>query len=236
MRRRDQGVLYDSEGIRLEVLDFRRSADRFVLGKPPRDGMPQRALVKLSVDGRSEQFWIQGIEETRDGQPLSRIERHMVEGDHRRVALTLRRDTLDLGFETFLHEFDRRLDPGSDTVSHFSSAVDFIDPDRPGEKLNDAPVRIALNEPASVSDPASGRCYRLYQASYGGPFRRGQPGYPGTRLGKAGPDEVFMSVLSVNYDPGRPLKYAGTLLVVFGFVMVYSMRGRGRKSEMMNDE
>ncbi len=94
-------------------------------------------------------------------------------------------------------------------------------------------MRIALNEPASVTDPASGRCYRLYQESYRGPFLPAiRDILAGVQAGRG--EGVFLSVLTVNYDPGRPLKYAGTLLVFFGFPMVYWTR-KGKRG-MMNDE
>ena len=147
----------------------------------------------------------------------------MVAGDGRRVALTLRHDALDLGFLVHLHEFDRRLDPGSAMPSEYSSRVDVVDRHAPGDKLAEN-VLITLNEPASVSDPKSGRCYRLYQSSFQGPWRRGEREYHRQLGDNTTRDELFLSVLSVNYDPGRPLKYAGTLLIVAGLVIVYYMR------------
>ena len=235
LTRRDNGVLYDSEGIRLEVLDYRRSAHPLKLGEPGREAVPERALVRLSVDGRSEQSWIQGIAPAANDQPPGTAERKVVQGSRRRVSVTLRHDNFDLGFEVRLHQFDRRLDPGSETVAHYSSLLDIASPDPPEERLAENVV-VTLNEPASVSDPTSGRCYRLYQASYFGPFSPGEPGYPRGRRDKTARKELFVSVLTVNYDPGRPLKYAGTLVMVAGFLMVYSMRGRGRKPEVMNDK
>ena len=42
-------------------------------------------------------------------------------------------------------------------------------------------------------------------------------------------DQVYLSHLSVNYDPGRGLKYAGCLMIVVGIGVVYYSRRLGRK-------
>jgi hypothetical protein len=207
----------------------------FAPGNPPRPGAPRRVKVELTVDDRSEQFWLQALESRMTDRAPLRVERKMVLGDGRRVALTLRREALDLGFDVYLREFDRRLDPGSAMVSEYSSYVDFSDRDGPGEKLAED-VLITLNEPASAVDPADGRCWRLYQSSFDGPWTRSDPQFL-RRLGpKSKRSELFLSVLSVNYDPGRPLKYAGTLLIFLGMVIVYYMRGYWRKPRIANDE
>jgi hypothetical protein len=207
----------------------------FAPGTPPRPGAPRRVLVRLTVDDRSEQFWVQALPSGPiDGTPL-RVQRKVVRGDGRRVALTLRHQAIELGFDVYLREFDRRLDPGSEMPAEYSSSVDFSDRNAPDEKLAED-VLITLNEPASVVDPADGRCWRLYQSSFGGPWRRNDAEYL-RRLGpKSRRGELFLSVLSVNYDPGRPLKYAGTLLVFVGMVIVYSMRGYWKKPRKTDDE
>jgi len=38
------------------------------------------------------------------------------------------------------------------------------------------------------------------------------------------PENLYRSILSVNYDPGRGLKYAGSLLIVLGIAVMYWMR------------
>jgi len=37
-------------------------------------------------------------------------------------------------------------------------------------------------------------------------------------------DRLFVSILTVNYDPGRGLKYLGSLLVVAGVAVMFFMR------------
>jgi hypothetical protein len=207
----------------------------FAPGKPPRTTVPGRALVQVTVDGRSERFWIETFSSLGADQPRSATARKAITGDGRRVVVSLRHDALDLGFLVHLRQFDRRLDPGSAMPSEYSSRVDIADRDAPGDKLAEN-VLITLNEPASVSDPKSGRCYRLYQSSFQGPWRRGEREYHRQLGDKSTRDELFLSVLSVNYDPGRPLKYAGTLFIVAGLVIVYYVRTYGRKARVTNGE
>ncbi len=184
---------------------------------------PRRALVRVTVDDRSERFWLEGLEMSPIAALPNEEQRKVVCGGKRRVAVTLKRDQIDLGFQVRLNKFNRRLDPGSEKVSHYSSEVDLCDRDDPGRKLRDN-VLITLNEPASITDPGNGRCYRLYQESFNGPWRPGDPQFTYLLGPKTGREELFLSVLSVNYDPGRGLKYAGTLLIFAGFVIIYYMR------------
>ena len=212
---------------------------KFTPGQPPASGqreeVPARALVQLTVDGHRERFWIEPLQE-RVGDPRPpRTERNVVFGDGRRVAISLRQAAVELGFDVLLREFERRLDPGSPMVSEYSSYVDISDREAPDKRLAED-VLITLNEPASVADPKSGRCYRLYQSGFHGPWGRNHPEFL-RRLGpKSKRNELFMSVLAVNYDPGRPLKYAGTLIILAGLVIVYYVRGYGHKPPMTNDE
>jgi hypothetical protein len=143
-----------------------------------------------------------------------------------------------------LLEFQRRLDPGTNQPSHYASLVDLYVPERvlraagreivgpveidpeTGETLRlvHSKVLITLNHPINVIDPLSGRSYRLYQESFSGPFRPGDPIYERVVGGRNAPDELYVSTLSVNYDPGRGFKYMGSLLIVGGIVVMYLMR------------
>jgi hypothetical protein len=62
---------------------------------------------------------------------------------------------------------------------------------------------ISMNEPLKVEG------FTLYQASY--IMNPGQPP---------------VTVLSVNRDPGRPIKYLGSLILAFGFIIFTLMRSR----------
>jgi hypothetical protein len=135
----------------------------------------------------------------------------------------------DLGLQLYLHKFRRKLDPGSGTASHYSSLVDFLDRSDPPQKLQEN-VLITLNAPVDFADPQTGRTYRIFQAGF---LEPGRPGYREfERLVGKDPnrDGAFLSQLSVNYDPGRGLKYVGSLLIVAGIVMVYYLRAHFAKS------
>lgn len=128
-----------------------------------------------------------------------------------------------LGFQVYLHKFRRKLDPGSDTASHYSSTVDFLDRDDPPKVLLEN-VEIKLNEPVDFTDPSSGRTYRLFQSSFDGPWFPGQETFEHLTGGDRGRDHIYTSILSVNHDPGRWWKYIGSLLIVVGIVLVYFVR------------
>jgi cytochrome c biogenesis protein ResB len=57
----------------------------------------------------------------------------------------------------------------------------------------------------SMNEPLKFNGYTIYQSSYE-TNERGEP---------------FLSVFSVNKDPGRPVKYTGTLGIVFGIVVMF---------------
>ena len=68
---------------------------------------------------------------------------------------------------------------------------------------------ITMNRPLDYPDPA-GRQLRFFQENYIAPDKA-----RGTALG---------SVFRVNYDPGRPVKYLGSGLIVFGIFLMFYMR------------
>ncbi len=134
---------------------------------------------------------------------------------------------IDLGFQVFLRQFRRKLDPGSAVASHYSSEVDFLDLGDPPKRLREN-VLIALNAPVDFTDPKTGCTYRLFQSSFAGPWLPGTPEFDQLVGNDHGRDQVFKSVLTVNYDPGRWLKYAGSWMIVLGIAVGYYSRRFGR--------
>jgi len=67
---------------------------------------------------------------------------------------------------------------------------------------------VTMNEPLDYPD-LSGRPLRFFQENYLPPEQTGLP--PG-------------SIFRVNYDPGRPVKYLGSGLIVFGIFLMFYMR------------
>ena len=197
---------------------------KFDKEKDAEQKVPQ-ARVRLTVDGNTEQFWLEGMKPLIGDSSPQAGQRKVVPGNRRRVAVTLPQDRLDLGFHLYLRKFQRKLDPGTSMPSHYSSLVDVVAlDDRGNQKRVRENVLITLNEPANFSDPSTGRSYRLYQSSFNGPFKPGHP-YFDQRVGGTGSrEELYLSILSVNYDPGRGLKYFGCLLIVAGIGTMFYMR------------
>ena len=204
---RSQGTLYDDDGIRLEILDYQSE--------------PQpTARVRLSVDGTSKELdVVASSAESAESKP------HVVTAKRRSVTISLPLDAVELGFQLSLRRFQRKLDPGAGTASHYSSLVDFLDLGRPPQKLREN-VLITLNAPVDFTDPQSGRTYRLFQSSFSGPWTPGEPEFDQLVHGDRSRDQVYLSRLSLNYDPGRRLKYLGSLLTVVGIALVYCLRPR----------
>ena len=130
---------------------------------------------------------------------------------------------LTLGFQVYLRRFRRRLDPGAGMPAHYSSRVDFLDQSNPPKKLL-ADALIELNKPVDFTDPQSGRTYRFFQSSFDGPYLPGEAEFNKLVGNARSHDQVYRSYLSVNYDPGRWLKYVGGVLVLLGIIIVYYFR------------
>lgn len=183
-----------------------------------------RALVRLTVDGRQEEFWISAAAgDSEEGGSDGHGGRRTVVGGERRVTASIGWDEVDIGFQVHLHRFERKLDPGTSQAWHYSSLVDFLDRRDPDRRLR-SDVLITLNEPVDFSDPLTGRSYRFYQSSYNGPYKPGDPEYDQMTTGRNPPDRLFVSQLSANYDPGRGLKYVGSFLICVGIAVVFYLK------------
>ncbi|MGQ9771119.1 MAG: hypothetical protein ACUVQG_11240 [Thermogutta sp.] len=205
-----------------------------------------RVKVRLSAGSKSLETWLAVIPRGAS-DPVAAEEMAIIEDEARQVRVSIKYDSVDVGFRLKLLEFQRKLDPGTNQPSYYASLVDLYVPERfaknpitVGPELqNDTivdssdnerlrlvhpKVLITLNHPANIVDPVTGRSYRLYQESFSGPFRPGHPVYEQIMGSRNGRPELYASTLSVNYDPGRGLKYLGSLLVVGGVIVIYLMR------------
>ncbi len=197
------------------------------------------ALVRLTVDGNTEEFWLESRHSAAMDVAPTSLQRRTVVGKDRRVEVTLVPDSVDVGFHIYLDKFQRKLDPGSSVASHYSSLVDLVtakmDP-QSQEQVRDATIEegvlITLNEPITRTDPRTGRSFRIYQESFMGPLKPGgKDGLFDLKLGgrvlhgETMPrDELFLSWLTVNYDPGRGLKYFGSMMIVAGIATMFYMK------------
>jgi ABC-type transport system involved in cytochrome c biogenesis permease subunit len=257
---RDFGPIYRGNGLQLSVLDYLSDSQLRLAGPHDRSAasivpLPfnkkkdkllkeRRVRLRLSIDGRTQTAWLEGLPmipaemlgtSFRDGQQWT------VEGKDRRVKVKLAWDEIDTGFRLYLHNFDRRLDPGTSQPSHYSSLVSRLPPESAAEvearrKGQAAAITkdraaaeeaekilITLNEPKNFADPVTGLSYRMYQESFQGPFKPGERTFD-ELAGPTDRDELWESVLTVNYDPGRGLKYFGCLLIVAGIATMFYMR------------
>ncbi len=108
------------------------------------------------------------------------------------VQFAKRRMTLP--FQLHLEKFTMGTDPGTTKAATYESQVSVKDP-MGGEGKK---ALISMNEPLVYGG------YTFYQASY--QMEEGRPP---------------VSIFSVNYDPGRPVKYAGSLIMVFGIIIMF---------------
>jgi hypothetical protein len=122
--------------------------------------------------------------------------------DGQKYEMFLGKKTLQLPFELTLNRFKMDKDPGTNNPASYESFVKLFDGDQMKEH------HIYMNNPLKYDQ------LTFYQASYF-PLEGGGHG----------------SVLSVNYDPGRPLKYLGSLLLVLGSIWHFFLRSRLQKNK-----
>jgi hypothetical protein len=110
---------------------------------------------------------------------------------------------LDLGFQLHLDQFDVIRYQGTSKAKEYASQVSLLpagektlDPSRPK-------FQISMNEPLKHDG------YTIYQASFVEDEMTGQPN---------------ASVFSVNKDPGRPIKYTGSLVLSLGIIWLFYQR------------
>ncbi len=112
-----------------------------------------------------------------------------------KVEFNLGKKTLTLPYEFTLTKFKMDTDPGTNNPASYESFVNLFT----GKKSETH--HIYMNNPLKHDG------FTFYQASY---FQND--------------NQSFGSILSVNYDPGRPVKYLGSLLLVFGAIWHYLIR------------
>lgn len=111
---------------------------------------------------------------------------------------------IHLPFQMTLKNFKMQKNPGTNTPASYESFVSLLDSRAKNYEAQDA--HVYMNNPLKYDE------FTFYQSSY---FPVGQ--------------NIFGSVFSANYDPGRPLKYLGSLLLVLGSIWHYILRRRKRK-------
>ncbi len=120
----------------------------------------------------------------------------------RKVKMEITKDSVKLPFELTLTKFKMDTDPGTMNPASYESFVKLFT----GEKNSEH--HIYMNNPLKFQG------FTFYQASY-----------------SKDEQDVYSSTLSVNVDPGRPLKYLGSLMLIIGSIWHYNLNKKKTKKE-----
>ncbi len=227
----DQYVPCDLSGYRIAPAPVLRNSR----GEPAR----QMAKLRLRMDGITEEFWIRAMLPTMLPQPPGSDQVHYHYTADKTIRIVWDYRQLDLDFGLYLKKFEQKTEPGTRHDAAYSSLVDQIrfndahtgatgDPSKFEVLRSNVPIR--MNQPGVFRGTTFGRAYRFYQSGRSGPFRPGDPrfayAYDGTVFpGEKEPREaIYMSTFSVNYDPGRGLKYLGSFLLILGIAWLIAKR------------
>lgn len=157
------------------------------------------SLIEMTVGDVTREIWIQRSENS-EGPAFKPVPF----GDRLfEIAYDVSRRPLD--FELKLDKFERDFEPGTEQPTKFVSKVRLSDP---SQAVKAEPHTISMNEPLSH------RGFTFYQMRYSE--------VPDPHTGQS--TGQFQSVLQVGADPGRPIKYAGCLLLVMGIFTQFYMR------------
>lgn len=104
---------------------------------------------------------------------------------------------IPLGFKVELKDFKIDHYPGTDKPAGFSSDV----------VLKDDTRGVVREAHISMNNPLIYNGFRIYQAAY-----------------SQNPGEPEISVFAVGRDPGVPVKYAGSIILIAGIVIMFAMR------------
>lgn len=139
----------------------------------------------------------------RDGQRVPGGDFWLSEGNTRQLAVAGRNVYVNLGkkrislpFAIKLERFHIGTDPGTRKAASYESRVNV---EENGRAVGET-TTISMNEPLHYGG------YTFYQASYS--LEEGRPP---------------VSVFSVNFDPGRWIKYLGSLILVLGIALMFYM-------------
>lgn len=160
---------------------------------------------------KTKECWLrQNLPEPWESERSHHVERIALP-DSENVELTYRPRETPIGFSMRLDKFDLKKDAGIAVAANYTSHVTVF----PGEKKPEKGETgkdfiITMNAPLDYPDP-QGRTLRFFQENYIKP--QGEIG-----------QIPLASVFRVNYDPGRWLKYLGSLLITVGIFLMFYMR------------
>ena len=91
-------------------------------------------------------------------------------------------------------------------------------------------VFITMNAPVQFDSPTNGHSYRLFQESFSGPWNPGEAEYERVIPADSLQTDLYLSVLTVNRDPGRAIRNFGCLIVCLGIAIMFYMKAYFFKS------
>lgn len=155
--------------------------------------------AEMTVKGQTKEVWL-SRSETLDPPPS----RFVTFADSA-YEVIYDVDRRPLGFELKLDDFDMGFEPGTEQPTHYVSQVRLTDP---SSGIREKPYTISMNHPLDHQG------FTFYQSNY---IRVRDP-HSGGFTGQ------FQSIFQVATNPGRPIIYAGCLLVVLGTFLQFYMR------------
>ncbi len=235
-----QLAFQDELGARLVPTPFKKDVANEFYGK---------AKIRVSVgDATPETFWLRTIplESATDDHLKYLTKTLSVESNGARKTAKIRfvDREFPLGAALFVKKFTPVYEPGSSTAASFSSVVRVLDaglsPEEQTEivvKSQENDVCIQMNRPGVLKSPNSELKYWAYQDSFRGPFKPGDAEFDKIVDGRLLPGEstprasLYYTIITLNADPGRGMKYLGALFVVWGTaLLVYRKKKKGAKT------
>ncbi|MDO5309459.1 MAG: cytochrome c biogenesis protein CcsA [Planctomycetia bacterium] len=195
------------------------------------------AKVRATLDDVTEEFWLRTIPlESVDLRQRAQFTRRIVSAE--RVAqIALSDHSVDLGAILYVKRFTPVYEPGSATAASFSSLVRVLPANLTEEEIiaeikehSERDALIQMNRPGVLRSPDSSSTFWAYQESFSGPYRPGDEQFDQVAGGKILPtedvprDALYHTVISLNNDPGRGLKYLGALLLLWGTALLIYRR------------
>ncbi|MEQ1723557.1 MAG: cytochrome c biogenesis protein ResB, partial [Pseudobdellovibrio sp.] len=127
-------------------------------------------------------------------------------GNQSAYLMSYQNRRIDLGFDLKLNKFEVQRYQGTMRAMEYASQV---------EAVNNSNA-LSIQQTISMNEPLKFMGYTIYQASFQEDEQTGKP---------------VASVFSINQDPGRPIKYAGSLIFSLGIVWLFYQRRKRKTSE-----
>ena len=184
-------------GFKVSLIEFLPRARQEVIFRPievegdESQGGDAAALFEVDVAGVKQQVWLKRNDQQFGFQWIKTAKDPL--------QLVFRNELVSLGYWLKLHDFTRGMDVGGMGDASFSSLVQLIDD---SEKIR--PEEVDERHEISMNHPLTHGKFTFYQSSY-----------------RQLPDGREASFLSAAYDPGRFLKYFGSIVLCVGIFVVF---------------